>query len=261
MVIKKCIICGKEFNAKGRALCCSKKCSKENELRKRKKRREKNHVPKIKICKICGTEFEAKGNDKCCSSECSKKNKQKNFKEWCENNRNYYIELKKEYRKKHKDEISEYNKKWYNNHREERIEYNKEYRENHKDEISEYKKEYNQKKISELNQKYDGDLNLILKSCPNSWMEREAKMQVWFNESYCEGMIAKINSTPVCEVTGKKDDLVIHHLYSFNTHPELGNDPANMVRIATSVHDKFHNIYGKGNNTPEQWIEFVEGKL
>lgn len=84
-------------------------------------------------------------------------------------------------------------------------------------------------------------------------------MRVWFGESYYDGVMVKIESTPVCEVTGEKtNDLVIHHLYSFNTHPELGADPNNMVRVCNDIHKKFHSIYGKGNNTPDQWFEFVE---
>ena len=86
-------------------------------------------------------------------------------------------------------------------------------------------------------------------------------MQVWFNESYADGIIAKIKSTPVCEVTGEKNNLVIHHLYSFNTHPELGNDLANMVRINADIHKAFHKAYGYGNNTPEQWVEFLENNI
>ena len=86
-------------------------------------------------------------------------------------------------------------------------------------------------------------------------------MQVWFNESYYDGMMAKRKSTPYCEVTGEKDNLVIHHLWSFSIHPELGNDPANMVRITEEVHNAFHNQYGRGNNTPQQWEEFVNNYL
>ena len=129
-----------------------------------------------------------------------------------------------------------------------------------KDELAIYYAEKDKQLIAELNSMYDGDLEKILKDCPTSWRMREAKMRVWFNESYSDGIIAKIKSTPVCEVTGEKNDLVIHHLYSFNTHPELGNDPANMVRITKEVHKAFHSIYGYGNNTPEQWMEFIENR-
>ena len=140
-----------------------------------------------------------------------------------------------------------------------RCEKQKTYYEDNKDEIREKKMLKGKKEISKLCKQYNGDLEQILENIPTHWQIREAKMRVWFNESYYDGMIAKIKSTPVCEVTGEKtNNLVIHHLYSFNTHPELGNDPANMVRITDEVHKAFHKKYGHGDNTPEQWAEFVE---
>ncbi len=210
----------------------------------------------IKKCKICGKEFDARGTAaKCCSPECSKKNQRNEAKKWRKNNPNYH----KKYYESHRDEWHEYDRNWYEKNRDEKREYDRRRYKNNRDEI--LAKEYDKQKkiISELCEQYHGDLESILENIPNIWQIREAKMQVWFNESYADGMIAKIKSTPACEVTGEKtDDLVIHHLYSFNTHPELGNDPANMVRIKTEIHNDFHNIYGRGNNTPEQWEEFVE---
>ena len=38
MVIKTCKICGKEFNARGAAKCCSDECRKVNKRRSSKKR-------------------------------------------------------------------------------------------------------------------------------------------------------------------------------------------------------------------------------
>lgn len=233
MVIKKCIICGKEFEAKGRALCCSPECSKIN---KKNYQREYGKSDKRK-------EYLKK-------YEQSERGKARN-KKWRESDKgkatlkryhqsDKFKSVQKKYRQsdKGKASVKKANKSIKGKERQKR---------------------HKQKQIAELNEKYDGDLVLILKDCPNTWMEREAKMLVWFNESYADGVIAKIKSTPVCEVTGEKtNDLIIHHLYSFNTHPELGNDPANMVRIKEEVHKEFHSIYGYGNNTPEQWMEFIE---
>lgn len=43
MVMKKCKICGKEFDAKGRQVCCSDECKKENKLRNNRKAFKKMH--------------------------------------------------------------------------------------------------------------------------------------------------------------------------------------------------------------------------
>lgn len=225
----------------------------------------------MKVCRICGKEFDAKGRALCCSPECSEINKRKNHNEA---NKRYKQSDKgkdadKRYRQSEKGKATRKKYTQSDNFKASQKKYNqsekgkasqKRYQQSKKGKITRQKanKKYMQKKIAELNEMYDGNLNLILKDCPHSWREREAKMQVWFNESYIDGIIAKIESTPACEVTGEKNNLKIHHLYSFNTHPELGNDPANMVRITGTVHDEFHNIYGRGNNTPEQWMEFIE---
>lgn len=239
----------------------------------------------IKTCKICGKEFDARGSTVTCSPECSKKRANQKQSEWRENNRDkcressrrYYEnnrDKERERRKKWHENNPEYNKEYYLNHRDEWREYAKEWRENNRDKARESSRKYyenNRDKcikdvcirrkntISELCEQYPGDLEQILKNIPNAtWHEREAKMRVWFGKSYYEGIMAKIESTPVCEVTGVKNDLVIHHLESFNLHPELGADPNNMVRVCDDIHKEFHSIYGYGNNTREQWNEFVE---
>lgn len=118
---------------------------------------------------------------------------------------------------------------------------------------------YIQNKIAELNKRYDGDLELILKDCPTAWLIREAIMQVEYGKSYVEAMYQKRQVNPVCEVTGESSDLVIHHLDSFNLHPEKGADLDNLVVVTKEVHKAFHNQFGWGNNTREQWEMFVKG--
>lgn len=43
MVMKKCKICGKEFDAKGRQVCCSDECKHENYLRNESARNKRRH--------------------------------------------------------------------------------------------------------------------------------------------------------------------------------------------------------------------------
>ena len=92
----------------------------------------------------------------------------------------------------------------------------------------------------------------------------------------------------ICEITGNRSNIIVHHIRSFNlifeevvdilnfpiyesmelyTLAELNNfvdlflylqDEYNSyICICEDVHKHFHNEYGYGNNTQEQWDEFV----
>lgn len=63
----------------------------------------------------------------------------------------------------------------------------------------------------------------------------------------------------VCVITGERGvKLIAHHLHSWVDHPESRYDLENGVCLSEYLHKEFHAIYGKGHNTPEQFIEFVE---
>ncbi len=91
-----------------------------------------------------------------------------------------------------------------------------------------------------------------------------------------------------CYLTGANRDIVAHHLIAFNTivkesckelniplHNKIKeyteeefakleqlvlekHKPENGIALQRKVHNKFHSIYGKGDNTIEQFNEFIE---
>lgn len=60
-----------------------------------------------------------------------------------------------------------------------------------------------------------------------------------------------------CRITGMRGKLNIHHLESISSCLEKALDPDNVITLHASVHKLFHDIYGRGHNTKEQFNEFL----
>lgn len=56
-----------------------------------------------------------------------------------------------------------------------------------------------------------------------------------------------------CRYCGKRKNLVAHHLYSYAIHIALRTVLDNGITLCTRCHDFYHEKFGKGNNTEEQF--------
>ena len=89
--------------------------------------------------------------------------------------------------------------------------------------------------------------------------ERERGRKIEGYSEFIKNVFERDNYT--CQVTGiRGGDLVVHHLYSYNKYRCLRTAIENGVTVSKEIHKEFHNIYGYGNNTEEQWNEFIENR-
>jgi len=65
------------------------------------------------------------------------------------------------------------------------------------------------------------------------------------------------NANYTCDITGKIGcELNAHHLESWHSNEDKRFDINNLVCISKEMHDEFHRIYGRKDNTKEQYQEF-----
>lgn len=59
---------------------------------------------------------------------------------------------------------------------------------------------------------------------------------------------------------GKRFKIAAHHLYSHHDNRELRLQLENGITLCWTCHGEFHRLYGRGNNTLNQFAEYMESK-
>ena len=286
------MVCGKEIVVVGNQITCSIECRKKRRKYMMRKYHQKyNEKNKEKISKRRKKYYE---DNKDSLLKKRKEYKQKNrdkilkwHKDYYYANRDvilskqraYYYEnrdaiLKRQkqhydkdkahlYYEKNKDKKAEYSKRYYKENKDKIAEYNKRYYKENKNNILNRQRDYHKSKIKEyyssLSNITEVSKNDLEKIIPIVFIEREIEcieQGSYFIDFIC---VLHDRANNRCEFTGcKSNNLVIHHLNGYNWYIEGRMDVDNAVVIDKEVHDVFHDKYGRGDNTKEQWEEFVE---
>lgn len=64
-----------------------------------------------------------------------------------------------------------------------------------------------------------------------------------------------------CKICGSNDNCEVHHLDGYNWCKDKRTDISNGITLCFNCHKSFHNIYGHGNNTKEQFEEWCNTKI
>lgn len=89
--------------------------------------------------------------------------------------------------------------------------------------------------------------------------EREDGRYIKKYDEFIKQVYERDNYT--CQCCGQHGgNLNAHHLNGYNWDKENRVNVDNGITLCKDCHSKFHKIYGKGNNTLEQFIEFIQAQ-
>ena len=86
--------------------------------------------------------------------------------------------------------------------------------------------------------------------------ERISEREYSEYKDFIQSVLRRDNYT--CQITGQVGGkLNVHHLNGYNWDKENRTNINNGITLSEEIHKEFHTLYGRGNNTKEQFIDFV----
>lgn len=96
-------------------------------------------------------------------------------------------------------------------------------------------------------------------NCNISQEEREQGRNIDGYKEFIKDTLKRDNYT--CQYCGQiSRDLNVHHLNSYHWDKENRTNINNGITLCSTCHNDFHNIYGRKNNTKEQFYEYINNK-
>ena len=229
---------------------------------------------KTKICQICGKEYKTQRKEQLyCSNECASKVRVTKLEIRCDYcNKKYDIKKSQYNRSEHHFCSKECMGKWQS--------------ENLNKENSplftsiKHNCDYCGKEFYIPKREYEKKTNhFCSKECMGEWRkgrfcgenssrwnpnitneERELGRHISGIDEWRKSVYERDNYTCQCCGDDKGGNLNAHHLNGYNWDKEHRTDVDNGITLCEECHKKFHKIYGKGNNTKEQFEYFIKNE-
>ena len=87
--------------------------------------------------------------------------------------------------------------------------------------------------------------------------EREVERRYPEYTAFVKRVLARDNYTCMCCGKSISGHMLVHHLEGYAQNPDLRCDDENGATLCDMCHCNFHSIYGYGNNTKEQFMEWL----